>query len=65
MAKRKRRVFTDEQKAEAVKIARASDKPTSQVARDLDVAVSGLRTWIKQAEIDERKDPRAPISLIC
>jgi len=62
MAKRKRRVFTDEQKAEAVKIARASDKPTSQVAGDLDVAVSVLRTWIKQAEIDERKDPRGPLT---
>jgi len=62
MAKRKRRVFTDEQKAEAVKIARASGKPTSQVAGDLDVAVSVLRTWIKQAEIDERKDPSGPLT---
>lgn len=36
MGKKKKRVFTAEQKAEAVKIALGSSKPVSQVARDLD-----------------------------
>lgn len=62
MAKRKRRVFTDEQKAEAVKIALNADKPMAHVARDLDVAVSVLRSWIKQARIDERADPNGPLT---
>jgi len=63
MGKRKRRTFTAEQKAEAVRIAATSGKPVSQVARELDLSVSGLRTWMKQAEIDEVKDPNGPLTL--
>ena len=62
MGKRKRRVFTDEQRAEAVKIALASRKPLAQVARDLDLTVSSLRIWIKQAEVDEAADPDGPLT---
>lgn len=32
------------------------------MARDLDLTVSVLRTWIKQAEIDEAKDPNGPLT---
>lgn len=53
MGKRKRRKFTAEQKAEAVKIARTSGKTVTEVARDLDLTVSALNSWVKQAEIDE------------
>ena len=62
MGKRKRRIFTAEQKAEAVRIARSSGKSVSHVARELDLTVSVLRTWIKQAEIDEAGDPKGPLT---
>jgi transposase-like protein len=39
----KRRLFTAEQKADAVKIVEQSDKPISQVAQDLGMSESGLR----------------------
>lgn len=62
MGKRKRRAFTAEQKAEAIKIASNSGKPLAHVARDLDLTVSVLRNWIKQAEIDQAADPRGPLT---
>ena len=62
MGKRKRRVFTPEQRAEAVKIALGSRKPVAQVARDLDLSVSVLRNWINQAKIDEAADPNGPLT---
>lgn len=62
MGKRKRRVFTAEQKAEAVKIALGSSKPIAQVAKDLDLSVTVLRNWIKQAKVDEVADPNGPLT---
>lgn len=52
--RRKRRTFTDQQKAEAVKIWRESGKTISAVARELDLNENSLREWAKQDEIDER-----------
>lgn len=62
MGKRKRRVFTAEQRAEAVKIALGSSKPIAQVAKDLDLNVTVLRNWIKQAKVDEAADPNGPLT---
>lgn len=62
MGKRKRRTFTAEQRAEAVKIALGTSKTIAQVAQDLDLSVSVLRSWIKQAEIDEAADPNGPLT---
>ena len=62
MSRRKRRTFTAEQRAEAVRIALASSKPIAQVARDLDLSVSVLRNWIKQTKIDEVADPNGPLT---
>ena len=53
MGKRKRRKFTAEQRAEAVKIVRDSGKPVTVVARELDLTPSALGAWVKQAKIDE------------
>lgn len=39
----------------AVELARLQEKPIAQIARDLGVAESGLRRWMKQADIDEGK----------
>jgi transposase len=52
MSGRKRRKFTDEHKAEAVRLVREV-KSIDQIARDLDLTESALRNWVKQAEIDE------------
>ena len=62
MGKRKKRTYTVEQRAEAVKIALASGKPIAQAAKDLDVGVSVLRHWIKQAQVDKAVDPNGPLT---
>ena len=56
MPKRKRRKFTAEQKADAVRLVREVGS-IPQVARDLDLSQSSLRYWVKQAEIDEGQGP--------
>jgi transposase len=52
MAKRKRRSFTKEFKAQAVRIVRDSGKSVGAVARELDLTETALRSWVRQAEID-------------
>ena len=50
--RRKRREFTPEFKAGAVKLVLAEGKSTAQVARDLDLTESALRIWVQQAKVD-------------
>jgi transposase len=45
MAKRKRRAFTSEFKAEAVRLVRDSGKSVPTVARELDLTETALRSW--------------------
>jgi transposase len=52
MAKRKRRAFTTEFKAEAVRLVRKSGKSVPTVARELDLTETALRSWVRQAEVD-------------
>jgi transposase len=52
--RRKRRTFTRQQREEAVKICRRSEKTIAEVARELDLSENSLRQWVKQAEIDEQ-----------
>ena len=52
MAKRKRRAFTKEFKAQAVRIVRESGKAVGTVARELDLTETALRSWVRQAGID-------------
>ena len=56
-AKKKRRHFTPEYKAEVVALFRKSGKTAGEVARDLDLTETSVRAWIRQAEIDEGKGP--------
>jgi transposase-like protein len=39
----------------AVELARLREKPIAQIARDLGVAESGLRRWMRQADVDDGK----------
>jgi transposase len=52
MSRRKRRVFTAEQKAQAVRLARELGN-VAKAARELDLTESSLTKWIRQAEADE------------
>jgi len=57
MAKRKRRKFTAQFKAEAVRLCQVGDRSVGQVARDLDLTETALREWVKLAEVDAGKGP--------
>jgi transposase len=57
MSKRKRRKFTKEQKADAVRLIRVSGESIPTIARDLDIHENSLRRWLKQADIDDGKGP--------
>lgn len=61
MAQRPRRSFTKEQKANAVTAYRESGN-LSQVARDLDLSPSVLRSWVKQADIDDGNGPECALT---
>ena len=52
MPQRKRRRFTAEQKADAVRLVREVGN-LAKVARDLDLTETSLRSWVKQADVDE------------
>src|SRR5260370_1137874 len=52
MAKRKRRTFTTEFKAQTVRLVRESGKSVGAVARELDLAETAVRRWVQQAEVD-------------
>lgn len=53
--RRKRRAFTAEFKAEAVRLCRVGDRTVSQVAVDLDLTESALRNWLERADVDAGK----------
>ncbi len=50
MGKRHRRKFTDEFKAETVKLIRGSGRTVGSVARELSLTETAVRNWVKQAE---------------
>jgi transposase-like protein len=56
-ARRKRRAFTPEFKAEAVRLCRVGDRTIAQIAGDLDLTETALREWVKRADIDAGKGP--------
>ena len=45
MTQKPRRIFTHEQKAEAVRIVEQSGKPISQIATEMGLTESALRNW--------------------
>jgi transposase len=55
MERRKRRSFTEEFKAEAVRLVREGSKSLPQLAQDLDLTESALRQWVHQADSAEGK----------
>ena len=52
MARRERRKFTDEYKAEVVALVRSSGKGIAAISRDLDLTETAVREWVQRADID-------------
>ena len=52
----KKRRYSPEFRAEAVKLVKTSGKPMTQIAKELGVPESSLSGWMKAAEQVERKD---------
>ena len=61
MPKRKRRHFTPEQKADAVRLVREVGS-VGRVAKDLDLTETALRHWVKQADVDEGQGPEGALT---
>ena len=57
MERRKRRKFTPEFKADAVRLVRAGGRTFAQVAQEFDVLETCLREWVRRAETDAGVGP--------
>jgi transposase len=53
--RRPRRQFTDEFKAQTVRLVLEEGKSIGAVARDLDLTASALRLWVEHARADRTK----------
>ncbi len=56
-ARRARRSFTPEFKAEIVEQCRRGDRSIPEVARQFDLTETAVRDWVKQADIDAGDRP--------
>jgi transposase len=54
-SRRPRRQYTDEFKAQTVRLVLDEGKSVSAVARDLDLTASALRLWVEQTRADRTK----------
>jgi len=59
---KKRRTFSSEYKAEAVKLVRDSGKSIGVIAQDLGLWETVLRRWVQRADIDEGKGPEGALT---
>lgn len=57
MTRRKRRKFTPEFKADAVRLCTTGGKTFAEVTKQFDLTETSLRKWVKQAEVDAGKGP--------
>jgi transposase len=56
MGKRHRRKFTDEFKAETVRLIRESGRTVASVARELDLTETAVRDWVKRSDASGSAD---------
>jgi transposase len=59
---RRRRAFTPEFKAEAVRLATQPGRSIRQVAKELDLSESCLSDWVKQAKVNQRSSSTGPLT---
>jgi transposase len=57
MARRKRRTFTPEFKADAVRLVTSGSKTIREVVKEFDILETSLREWVKRAETDAGRGP--------
>jgi transposase len=57
MARRKRRRFTAQFKADAVRLVMTGGKTIAEVTKQFDLTETALREWVKRAEIDAGMGP--------
>ena len=62
MSRRSRRKFSDEFKAETVKLIRDSDKSIGAICQELNLTPTAVRRWVKQMDIDEGKGPTGALT---
>ncbi len=43
-------------------LVRTSGKSIGQVAQELDLTETAMRAWVKQAGIDQKRDPHGPLT---
>jgi len=55
--KKTRRKFSDEFKAETVKLIRESDESIGSICKDMGLSPTAVRNWVKQATIDGGNGP--------
>lgn len=63
--KRTRRVHTREFKAETVKVVKAGGRGVSELARELGLADSLVRAWMRQADVDVGRQGSAGFARTC
>ena len=61
-AKKRRRHFTPEYKAEVVALVRKGGKSIGQLSRDLGLTETSVRGWVRQADIDEGRGPAGALT---
>ena len=62
MARKARRSFTKEYKAEVVELIRKSGKTVGAICRDLDLTETAVRRWVQQAEVDSGGGPAGALT---
>ena len=62
MAKKTRRSFTKEYKAEVVELIRKSGKTVGAICRDLDLTETAVRRWVQRAEVDSGGGPAGALT---
>jgi transposase len=55
--KRERRRFSEEYKAETVRLIQSSDKSIGKLALELGIGETALRRWVEQAEVEAGRGP--------
>ena len=62
MARRKRRRFTPQFKADAVRLVTSGAKTIAAVTEEFDLTETALRAWVKLAEADKGKGTRETLT---
>lgn len=57
MARRKRRKFTEQFKADAVRLVTSGSKTVAEVTAQFELTESALREWVKRVEADAGRGP--------